>query len=66
MEPQEKSSMIPPTPIATIVSKEEAYWNDCRLQVQNQIEGLNKALKLNAAILEIVLLRLKDAQEASK
>ena len=64
MEPQEKSSMIPPTPIATIVSKEEAYWNDCRLQVQNQIEGLNKALKLNMVILDAVLIKLKEAQKA--
>ena len=63
MEPQEKSSMIPPTPIATIVSKEEAYWNDCRLQVQNQIEGLNKALKLNMVILDAVLIKLKEAQK---
>ena len=65
MELAGKSNLIPP-PIATIVSKEVAYWGDCKLQVENQIEGLNKALKLNAAILEIVLLRLKDAQEASK
>jgi len=63
MEPQEKSSMIPPTPIATIVSKEEAYWTDCKLQVQNQIEGLNKVLKLNMVILDAVLIKLKEAQK---
>jgi len=62
MAPAEKSNLIPP-PIAKIVSKEEAYWTDCKNQVENQIEGLAKAQKLNVAILEIVLLRLKEAQK---
>ena len=45
-----------------IGSKDMAFWRDVIKNTEPQIEGLEKAIKLNQAILDMAKLRYKQAE----